>query len=139
MRFKKAIAAVAMAGGILAGGLATAAPASAHACPNAPGGICLYYNSAANNHGASVEVEINDWSYHPYTFACDSLTGNCNGAGQPAYNRAASVKNYSMHTYVVYYNSGWDCSYACQTIARGTFPDLNPTMKNNNASGQWVL
>ncbi|MFJ1704051.1 hypothetical protein [Kitasatospora sp. NPDC088346] len=136
MLVKKLLAAGAVAGSLLAAGLATAAPASAAPAYDCTSGqVCLYYNSAAYGYGA-VYVQTGPVSdYAGKTFQAGRNGGS--GAGVAVKNHAASVDSWVNSTFTVYYNSGYDCSVACQSFGSFATGDLNASVKNNNASGRW--
>ncbi|MFD5573765.1 MULTISPECIES: peptidase inhibitor family I36 protein [Streptomyces] len=124
---------------LIAGGIAvgTAAPANAAtACPSS-GVACLWYNSDYEG-GIYVQgASLSD--YAGYYFSTSTAPNGSNGSGQEVKNNAASVTNRStFYRFRVYYNSGWDGSYAYQTIGISSRANLNATMKNENASGAFV-
>lgn len=139
MRLKKFIATAAVTASFLAAGLATAAPASADIgdADCAWGSICLYYSPENGGHGfgAYMRQGADVQDYAPYTFSCGHF--GCAGAGQRVRNNAASVDSHDSHTFVVYYSINLDCSYACQTFAPYADGDLNGSLRNNNASGEF--
>ncbi|MEU5984958.1 peptidase inhibitor family I36 protein [Streptomyces sp. NPDC047434] len=102
------------------------------------GEVCLYYNS--NLYGGMFDVNYNVLNYGADDFRC-SLDGSggrdiCNGSGSNVWNNAASVRNNSGCDVVIYYNSGY--KGAKQDILRHTWANLNATLKNNNASHQFI-
>ncbi|MGW1882101.1 peptidase inhibitor family I36 protein [Streptomyces sp. NPDC001970] len=117
-------------------GIATAAPANAAvSCPS--GYACLHYNS--NFEGAIFAQADGVSNYAGLKFSASTYPNGSRGAGAYVKNNAASVNNNNLHNaFRVYYNSGYDGSYAYQTIGAWTASNLNSTMKNNNASGRFV-
>ncbi|MFE2601605.1 peptidase inhibitor family I36 protein [Streptomyces sp. NPDC057617] len=136
MRFTRLAAAGAMSFALMGAGLATAAPASAAvACP--AGAACLHYNS--NFEGAIFAQTGGVSDYAGHTFVASSYPNGSNGAGQNVKNNAASVNNNNVNRqFRVYFNSGYNGSFAYQTIGAFAAANLNSTMKNNNASGQFI-
>jgi len=137
MRIRKLIAATAVAGGALTAGLATAAPASAAIdfdC--ATGEVCLYYNSSSYGYGA-VYVQYDKVPDYAGKYFSSGRNGS-SGAGVEVKNHAAAVDSWISSNFRVYYNRGYSCSVACQTIPSYGTVDLNSSLKNNNASGQNV-
>ncbi|MFC7218658.1 hypothetical protein ACFQLX_10835 [Streptomyces polyrhachis] len=139
MHIRKLIAATAVMAGAVAGTLATASPASAAAlrydCRN-NGEACLYYNSSTYGFGAYFKQTWDVSSYAGFYFKSGAKGGA--GAGVEVKNNAAAVDNNTPARFRVYYNSNWSCSFACQTFNEYSWGNLNPTMKNNNASGRVV-
>lgn len=152
VRAKRLISAVAVAGA--AAVMLTASPASAdvrnwegYAGTNATcygtGGfdMAFYYNSSAAGaqryfgypEGDFNELgELGSTSAGPATFCSGG-----NGAGQRVKNNAASVRNaYSVGYARVYYNSWFQGN--SDIVERVTWRNLSPTIKNNNASFQWL-
>jgi hypothetical protein len=137
MRIRKLIAATAVAGGALTAGLVTAAPASAainYDCGE--GEVCLYYNSSSYGYGA-VYVQYDKVRDYAGRYFSSGRNGSA-GAGVEVKNHAAAVDSWISSNFRVYYNSGYSCAVACQTISPYATVDLNSTLKNNNASGQNV-
>ncbi|MEU0423747.1 hypothetical protein ABZ235_09000 [Streptomyces canus] len=135
MRIRKLIAATAVAGGALSAGLATAAPASAainYDC--ATGEVCLYFNSSSYGYGA-VYVQYDKVPDYQGRYFSSGRNGSA-GAGVEVKNHAAAVDSWISSNFRVYYNSGYSCSVACQTIPSYATVNLNSSLKNNNASGQ---
>jgi hypothetical protein len=148
MKWKRHTAALAIALFLAGTGIAVAGPASA--APGAPatldgwcdqGEACLYYNS--NLEGAIFDVPYNVPSFAfagpnrklpEFTWSRGG-TGDINaGAGQRVWNNAASVRNKSRCFLRIYYNSNYDGRVDAQEIAPGQWANLDPVLKNNNAS-----
>jgi hypothetical protein len=112
------------------------------------GEACLYYNS--NISGAVYDISWNVSNYgipsggQPYSrFVCSAQAHGdgplCSGAGQRVWNNAASVINRNgLCDLMIFYNSGYNRSYAYQIIPRSSWANLDPTMKNENASQAFV-
>ncbi|MER6391621.1 hypothetical protein ACFXEL_35220 [Streptomyces sp. NPDC059382] len=139
MRIRKLLSAAAVAGTVLTAGLATAGTASAGTLGDCqgwtPAAVCLYYNSSSNSYGAVYHQQSSISDYSSVTFT-EGAWGNA-GAGTVVKNHAAAVDSYYGGTFTVYYNSGYNCSYACQNVPAYGTANLNSTMKNNNASGRF--
>lgn len=136
-RLKRIITAVAVSVGLLATGLAVAAPASANNVYGdcfSNGAVCLYYTSSYNGYGASLVQGGDIPDYNGYTFSCGRY--GCNGAGQGVRNNAAAVDSDISATFTVFYGAWYDCSYACQVIGAYGSVNLDGTLSNNNASGK---
>ncbi|MFI9330316.1 peptidase inhibitor family I36 protein [Kitasatospora sp. NPDC052868] len=112
------------------------------------GEICLYYNS--NVAGAVFDVNF-DVPHYGFPvegqpggaeFVCSAQAHGdgplCSGAGDRVWNNAASVLNESGCDVAIYYNSNYDGSYAYQIITRGTWANLKPRLKNQNASHRFL-
>ncbi|MFJ8439477.1 hypothetical protein [Kitasatospora griseola] len=138
MRLRKLIAAAGIATTVAGFGLASAGDASAFSadCQGNSHAICLYYNSSSYGYGAYFKQTGNISDYSGYTFS-SGLNGSA-GAGAAVKNGAAAIDSWYGGNFVVYYNSGYNCSFACQTVS-GFAPvtDLNGSLKNNNASGSF--
>ncbi|MGK4580519.1 hypothetical protein [Kitasatospora sp. HPMI-4] len=137
MRIRKLIAAAAVAGAIATTGLATATSASALTFDCTTGQVCLYYNSEAYGYGAyyAQNSDIDNYGDNGLAFSAGHNGGN--GAGIAVKNHAASVDSHWGGEFVIYFNSGYDCSVSCQTFGPYQAADLIPSMKNNNASGRF--
>ncbi|MDR3032940.1 MAG: hypothetical protein LBV78_07495 [Kitasatospora sp.] len=137
MRFKRAVAALAMAAGMAASGLVAATPASADMadgdCGN-PGFLCLYYSPSSSGFGAVFKQNGDIADYSGYTFSCGHF--GCAGSGQRVRNNAASMDSGLSVKFTVYYSVQYDCSYSCQVIPAYGMANLNGSMRNNNASGR---
>ncbi|GAA3239659.1 SpoIID/LytB domain-containing protein [Actinocorallia longicatena] len=131
-RFLAAAAATVLGGTILA----TASPASAAArdgvCDS--GEFCYYYNS--DNAGSLSDFTGSLSDYGTEQPSCYDFKGAGAGKGLCVKNEAASVWNRSGQTVRVYYNSGYAGSY--QDFAAGAKGNLNSTLKNQNASHQFI-
>lgn len=120
------------------GVLAVTAPAQAAArdgiCDS--GEFCYYFNSdqagSVSDHTGSLA------DYGATQPDCYEFKGAGAGQGLCVKNNAASVWNRTSTTVRVYYNSGYDASYARQDLAPGAKTNLNATLKNNNASHQLI-
>ncbi|MEV6211191.1 hypothetical protein [Kitasatospora sp. NPDC051914] len=136
MVIRKLISAVVVAGAVATAGLATAGEASAFTADCKGGQVCLYYNSSDYGYGAVYIENTSIENYAGLTFKAGK--NGSSGAGVAVKNHAAAVDNHWYGTFNVFYNSGWDCSVACQAIPMNTRRDLNSKLKNNNASGEFV-
>ncbi|MFD8596334.1 hypothetical protein ACFV1L_15190 [Kitasatospora sp. NPDC059646] len=138
MRFKRTVAALAVAAGMAASGLVAATPASADMAGADCGGsgafVCLYYSPRASGYGAVFKQGGDIANYSGYTFSCSHF--GCSGAGQPVRNNAAAMDSSLTVGFTVYYSVNYDCSYSCQSIPAYGLADLNGSMRNNNASGR---
>ncbi|MFI6499847.1 peptidase inhibitor family I36 protein [Nonomuraea typhae] len=112
--------------------LATSAPASATnrngVCE--PGEFCYYFNS--NNQGSVSDFTGSVGDYATKQPSCYDFKGPGNGKGKCIKNAAASVWNRSSKTVRVFFNSGHTGTH--QDFAAGARGNLNPTLKNQNAS-----
>ncbi|MFD1932624.1 MULTISPECIES: peptidase inhibitor family I36 protein [Nonomuraea] len=126
-----ATAAMALGGTVLA----TASPASAAnrdgICDT--GEFCYYFNS--NNQGSVSDFTGSIDDYATTQPTCYDFKGPGNGKGECIKNAAASAWNRSSKTVRVYFNSGHAGTY--QDFAPGTKGNLNPDLKNQNASHQF--
>ncbi|MFI7388684.1 hypothetical protein [Streptomyces sp. NPDC049813] len=135
MRLKHLATTGAVALATTAGCLVLASPANA-AVSCSVDYACLHYNS--NNAGALYKQYYAIPDYAGLKFSASTSTNGGNGAGQAVKNNAASVDNWDFDLGIrIYYNSNYNASFASQAIAKGGFANLNSTMKNNNASGDW--
>ncbi|GGP95449.1 peptidoglycan hydrolase-like amidase [Actinomadura coerulea] len=116
--------------------LIPASPASAAArdgkCDS--GEFCYYYNS--DNQGSISDFTGSVADYGTTQPSCYDFKGDGNGKGLCVKNNAASVWNNSTKTVRVYYNSNYGGSY--QDFKAGTKGNLNATLKNQNASHQFL-
>jgi murein DD-endopeptidase MepM/ murein hydrolase activator NlpD len=132
---KKFLAGAATAVAIGATALATAGPATAAerngTCQD--GEFCYYYNS--DNKGSVSDFSGSLADYGTTQPSCYDFKGAGNGKGVCVKNNAASVWNRSAKTVRVFFNSNYGGSY--QDFAPGAKGNLNPTLKNNNASHQF--
>ncbi len=90
------------------------------------GEFCLYYNSYQQGSLSDFGSSIPDYG-STYRFKSAGA-----GQGILVKNGAASVWNRTFGSVTVYYNSGY--SGATQTFSPGAKANLNPTLKNQNAS-----
>ncbi|WP_084338035.1 peptidase inhibitor family I36 protein [Actinomadura oligospora] len=131
---KKALAILAVAGSTLTGIVAVSAPASAAArdgvCDS--GEFCYYYNSDEAGSLSDFSGSLADYGTTQPT--CYDFKSAGAGQGVCVKNNAASVWNRTGSTVRVYYNSNYGGS--SQDFASGAKGNLNPTLKNNNASHQ---
>jgi hypothetical protein len=154
MRIKRIAAVAVAAAGLIGTGLATAPAASASAsdyispidCTN--GYVCLYYHTwnYANahvsgdfvaNYGAEFKTASNISDFGGWYFYAGDYGSD--GAGKSVKNNAAYVDNWNgTHTYRVYYNSGYNCSVACQDFVGNGQGNLNSKLINNDASGKFL-
>ncbi|MEV6796619.1 peptidase inhibitor family I36 protein [Streptomyces sp. NPDC051320] len=135
-------AALALVGaGLSMAGGAQAAPGATKAwdgwCDD--GEVCFYYNS--NIAGAVYDTPYSASIYSTQVFVCSKQAHGdgalCSGSGDPVHNNAASVINNNRYCDVaVYYNSNW--TGPKQIIPRGTWANLNATLKNQNASHKFI-
>ncbi|GAA2738288.1 SpoIID/LytB domain-containing protein [Actinocorallia aurantiaca] len=116
--------------------LATATPASAAArdgiCDS--GEFCYYYNSDHAGSLSDFTGSLDD--YGTTQPSCYDFKGAGAGKGLCIKNEAASAWNRSTKTVRVYYNSGYAGSY--QDFAPGAKTNLNTTLKNQNASHEFL-
>jgi hypothetical protein len=137
MRIRRTV----LAGAVALAGLGTAmsTTGTAHAGSSgsaavecASGYACLYYNS--NFSGAVYRQLIAVPDYAGYTFVASSK-GSA-GAGSGVKNNAASVDNWDFANGIrIYYNSNY--VGVSQSIGAGGTANLNPDLKNQNASGRF--
>ncbi|MEU6711469.1 SpoIID/LytB domain-containing protein [Nonomuraea sp. NPDC046802] len=131
-RLAAATAAMALGGTVLA----TASPALAAdrdgVCQT--GEFCYYFNS--NNQGSVSDFTSSVSDYATTQPSCYDFKGAGAGKGKCIKNSAASVWNRSSKTVRVYFNSGYSGTY--QDFAAGAKGNLNATLKNQNASHQFV-
>ncbi|MEW9549764.1 peptidoglycan DD-metalloendopeptidase family protein [Nonomuraea sp. NPDC050783] len=115
--------------------LAVAPPASAAArdgvCDS--GEFCYYFNSGNQGSLSDFTTSVADYSTTQPT--CYDFKGTGAGKGTCIKNAAASAWNRSNKTVRVYFNTGYAGTY--QDFAPGTKANLNPTLKNQNASHQF--
>ncbi len=116
--------------------LAVSSPASAASrdgvCNDSE--FCYYYNSDEAGSISDFTGSIDD--YGTTQPSCYDFKGAGNGKGLCVKNNAASVWNRSSKTVRVYYNSGFAGSH--QDFAPGAKGNLNATLKNNNASHEFL-
>ncbi|MGO4343679.1 peptidase inhibitor family I36 protein [Phycicoccus sp. Soil748] len=126
-------AAAALAAPMLGIGVSSASAATRDGACN-DGEFCYYYNSDQAGSVSDFGGSIGD--YGTTQPDCYDFKGAGNGKGVCVKNNAASVWNRSSKTVRVYYNSNYAGSY--QDIPGGTKRNLNTTLKNNNASHQFI-
>ncbi|MED7929115.1 SpoIID/LytB domain-containing protein [Nonomuraea sp. LP-02] len=132
-RLAAATAAMAVGGAVLTTAASPAAAASRDGVCDT-GEFCYYFNS---NHQGSVSDftgSIPDYSTTQPT--CYDFKGAGAGKGTCIKNSAASAWNRSGKTVRVYFNTGYAGSY--QDLAPGAKANLNATLKNQNASHQFL-
>ncbi|MFI6986619.1 peptidase inhibitor family I36 protein [Embleya sp. NPDC050154] len=116
---------------ILASGATPAVAEGDGACND--GDACLYYNSNAK--GARFDHRYNVANYSGYRFM-PSPDGS-SGAWTAVKNNAASVwNNDPTHILRIYYGSNYQGPV--QEIGPKSTANLDPALKNNNASGSWT-
>ncbi|MEV0616663.1 SpoIID/LytB domain-containing protein [Nonomuraea sp. NPDC050404] len=132
VRLLSGLAAMALGGTILA----TASPASAAErdgiCQT--GEFCYYFNS--NNQGSVSDFAGSVADYATTQPTCYDFKGPGAGKGECIKNAAASIWNRSTKTVRVYYNTGHTGTY--QDFAAGAKANLSATLKNQNASHQFL-
>ena len=96
------------------------------------GEVCFYHNS--NQQGSVSDFTGSIPNYGDSQPDCYEFKGSGKGKGECLKNDAASVTNNTDHPVTVYYNSNF--KGASQTIPAGTSTNLDPALKNNNASHQ---
>ncbi|GAA1944661.1 CHAP domain-containing protein [Kitasatospora viridis] len=115
---------------------ATSAPAFAASrdgvCDS--GEFCYYYNSNEAGSVSDFTGSVSDLGATQPT--CYDFKGAGAGQGLCVKNNAASVWNRTGHTVRVYFNSGY--SGASQDFAPGAKGNLDATLKNNDASHQFL-
>jgi len=133
---KRIVTAVATTLALAAPVLIIAAPANAAArdgvCDS--GEFCYYYNSDEAGSISDFTTSVSD--YGTTEPSCYDFKGAGNGKGTCIKNNAASVWNRSSQTVRVYFNTGYAGTY--QDFAAGAKGNLNSTLKNNNASHQFL-
>jgi len=98
------------------------------------GEFCYYYNS--NQAGSVSDFTASVANYATTQPSCYDFKGAGAGKGLCIKNQAASVWNRSSQTVRVYYNTNYAGAY--QEIAPNTAVNLNATLKNQNASHQFI-
>ncbi|MFI0485318.1 SpoIID/LytB domain-containing protein [Actinomadura sp. 9N215] len=120
--------------------LAPSSPASAAAAPESRNGecetgeFCYYFNS--DNQGSVSDFDGSVADYGTEQPSCYDFKGAGNGQGVCVKNNAASVWNRSDKTVQVYFNSNYGGN--SQAFEAGAKGNLNSTLKNQNASHQFV-
>jgi len=137
MMLKRIALAVATALTLAAPVVAIASPASAAARDGAcdSGEFCYYFNS--NEAGSVSDFTESIEDYGTTQPSCYEFKGPGNGQGLCVKNNAASVWNRTSKTVRVYFNS--DFGGASQDFAAGAKGNLNATLKNNNASHEFLV
>ncbi|WP_242907631.1 peptidase inhibitor family I36 protein [Actinomadura terrae] len=97
------------------------------------GEFCYYFNS--DNQGSVSDFTGSVADYGTEQPSCYDFKGPGAGQGQCIKNAAASVWNRSSQTVRVHYNTGYGGAH--QDFAPGAKANLNPTMKNQNASHEF--
>jgi surface antigen len=98
------------------------------------GEFCYYYNSNEAGSISDFTGSISDYGTTEPT--CYDFKGAGAGQGLCVKNNAASVWNRTSHTVRVYFNSNY--GGASQDFAPGAKGNLDATLKNNNASHQFL-
>jgi hypothetical protein len=122
---------------LLAGGAAILAGPAAAAGRDGTcnsGEFCSYFNSGEAGSVSDFTDSLDDYGKTEPT--CYDFKGAGNGKGVCVKNNAASVWNRSSKTVRVYFNSNY--AGAHQDFAPGAKGNLNATLKNNNASHQFL-
>ena len=116
--------------------LATATPASAASRDGVcdTGEFCYYFNS--NNQGSVSDFTTSIPEYSTTQPSCYDFKGPGAGKGKCIKNAAASAWNRSSKQVRVYFNTGLTGTY--QDFAPGAKANLNPTLKNQNASHEFL-
>ncbi len=121
---------------LLVSGIFLAQPANAAArdgvCDS--GEFCYYYNSGEAGAISDFTGSIDD--YGTTEPSCYDFKGSGSGAGLCIKNNAASVWNRSSKTVRVFFNTGYAGTY--EDFAAGAKGNLNATLKNNNASHEFL-
>ncbi|MFG2306181.1 peptidase inhibitor family I36 protein [Actinacidiphila glaucinigra] len=108
---------------------------AAQACPDYY--ACLWYNS--DWEGAIYVSADPVADYTGKKFVTSAYTNGSNGAGLGVKNNSASAYNADPdYRFRVYYNSNFNGTYAYQTFSPLSGGNFTATMKNQNASGQWI-
>lgn len=96
------------------------------------GEVCFYHNS--NQQGSVSDFAGSIPNYGESQPECYEFRGPGKGQGECLKNDAASVTNNTDQPVIVYYNSNFKGT--SQTIPAGASVNLDPSLKNNNASHQ---
>ncbi|MEV4583206.1 SpoIID/LytB domain-containing protein [Nonomuraea jabiensis] len=131
-RLAAATAAMALGGTVLAAASPASAAARDGVCDT--GEFCYYFNS--NNQGSLSDFTESIDDYATTQPTCYDFKGPGDGKGKCIKNAAASAWNRSSKTVRVYFNSGHTGTY--QDFAPGAKGNLNATLKNQNASHQFL-
>ncbi|GGZ04201.1 hypothetical protein CP967_17165 [Streptomyces nitrosporeus] len=133
MRARKTVAAGFVAFAAVVGAAGTASAAPAYDCLFDE--VCLYYNSSSYGYGAYFAQSGNIPDYSGRYFKAGA--NGSSGAGISVKNNAGAVDNRGTpRNFYLYYNSNYDCSVACITVAPGHLINLSEPLKNDNASGK---
>jgi hypothetical protein len=121
---------------LLLSGAVLASPASAAGRDGtcATGEFCYYYNSGEAGSVSDFTDSLDDYGATQPT--CYDFKGAGNGKGVCVKNNAASVWNRTSKTVRVFFNSNF--AGAHQDFAAGAKGNLNATLKNNNASHEFL-
>jgi peptidoglycan hydrolase-like amidase len=131
-RLAATTAAMALGGTVLLPMTAASAAGRDGTCDS--GEFCYYFNS--DNQGSVSDFTGSVADYGTSQPSCYDFKGAGNGKGQCVKNAAASVWNRSTKTVRVHYNSNYGGSY--QDFKAGAKGNLNSTLKNQNASHQFL-
>ena len=133
---RRAITSILAVAGLLLAGFVVTQPAAAAGRDGVcdAGEFCYYYNSNEAGSVSDFTDSVDDYGASQPT--CYEFKGAGNGQGLCIKNNAASVWNRSSQTVRVYFNSNYAGSY--QDIAAGAKANLNATLKNNDASHQFL-
>jgi hypothetical protein len=123
-----------MAFGVIAVG---ASPASASSGNCESYDACLFYHQYGEGGYFGDGGNDNYGAPNYFTFGgCGQ--DNCDGDGQQVRNNAAYVWNFNSHTVRVFYYPNQSYNGPYQDIAGGTSANLNDSLRNNNASQQFL-
>ncbi|MCL2423530.1 MAG: peptidase inhibitor family I36 protein [Micrococcales bacterium] len=134
MRLPAILAAVTVAAAGLVGLQASPSQAAGRDGVCDPGEFCYYYNSSYGGSVSDFTGSVGD--YGTSQPSCYEFKGAGAGKGRCIKNDAASVWNRTDKVVRVYYNSNYAGAY--QDFQPGTKGNLNATIKNNNASHQFL-
>ncbi|MCP9970707.1 peptidase inhibitor family I36 protein [Actinomadura madurae] len=126
-----AIVAIACGGTVLAAAPPASAAARDGVCDT--GEFCYYFNSG--NRGSVSDFTGSVADYGTAQPSCYDFKGPGDGRGKCIKNAAVSAWNRTSTTVRVYYNSNHAGPY--QDFSPSAKGDLNPTLKNQNASHQF--
>ena len=127
-------AAVLLLSGAVFAILATPAGAAGRDGTCNSGEFCYYFNSGEAGSVSDFTSSLDDYGATQPT--CYEFKGAGNGKGMCVKNHAASVWNRSSKTVRVYFNSNFAGPH--QDFAPGAKGNLNATLKNNNASHDFL-
>ncbi|GII92000.1 SpoIID/LytB domain-containing protein [Sinosporangium siamense] len=131
-RLTAATAAIAIGGTALAATTPALAAGRDGICQ--AGEFCYYFNSGNRGSVSDFTASVGDYATAQPT--CYDFKGPGEGKGKCIKNAAASVWNRSGKTVRVYFNSGHTGAH--QDFAAGAKGNLKPTLKNQNASHQFL-